>query len=168
MDLPVQVQLGAVVADRDSAIRAAGALLVQAGFCDPAYADSLLRREQVATTWMGQGLAVPHGMVEDKGLVRRTGLAVLQVPAGVAWDEPGHTVRLVVAVAAASDQHIAVLRRLTRLMADGPRLQALMATTDADEIVAALTRDAAAPAAAPAAVADGPLAEDLVLDYPNG
>lgn len=168
MDIPVQVQLGAVVADRDSAIRAAGALLVQAGFCDPAYADSLLRREQVATTWMGQGLAVPHGMVEDKGLVRRTGLAVLQVPAGVAWDEPGHTVRLVVAVAAASDQHIAVLRRLTRLMADGPRLQALMATADADEIVAALTRDAAAPAAAPAAVADGPLAEDLVLDYPNG
>lgn len=167
MDLPVQVQLAATVADREAAIRAAGALLVQAGFCDPAYADSLLRREQVATTYMGRGLAVPHGMVEDKGLVRRTGLAVVQVPGGVAWDAPDHRVQLVVAVAAASDQHIAVLRRLTRLMADGQRLEALAATGNAEEIVAALTRDGAAPVAT-AVPEDLPMAQDVVLDYPNG
>ncbi|XAH23904.1 phosphoenolpyruvate--protein phosphotransferase [Xylophilus sp. GW821-FHT01B05] len=166
MVTPVEVRLAAAPIDRDDAVRAAGALLVQAGFAAPAYVESLLRRERTATTFLGQGLAIPHGMVEDKHLVQRTGLAVLQVPGGVAWGDDGQRVHLVVAIAAASDEHIALLRRLTRLMRDDARLQALGQTADAAEIVRALTGEDAAPAAP--ALADFALAQDLVLDYPNG
>ncbi|WP_415205634.1 phosphoenolpyruvate--protein phosphotransferase [Pseudorhodoferax sp.] len=167
---PVEVRLAARPADRDDAVRSAGALLVQAGFCDAGYVDSLLRREQVATTWLGQGVAIPHGMVEDKGLVRRTGLAVLQVPQGVAWGSADKPVHLVVAIAAASDEHIAVLRRLTRLMRDAARIEQLVHTPRAEDIVAALTSDAAPDAAAAAAAPaqDFPLGVDLTLNYPNG
>ncbi|GAP34076.1 phosphoenolpyruvate--protein phosphotransferase [Piscinibacter sakaiensis] len=164
---PVQVRLDAHPVDRDDAVRSAGALLVQAGFCDAAYVDSLLRREQVATTWLGQGVAIPHGMVEDKGLVRRTGLAVLQVPQGVAWGSAGRPVQLVVAIAAASDEHIAVLRRLTRLMRDERRIAQLVRTPRAEDIVAALTSDSA-PEAGALPAQDFARGLDLTLNYPNG
>ena len=175
MSTPVEVKLASAPHNRDDAVRAAGALLVQAGFCQPPYVDSLLQRERVATTFLGQGVAIPHGMVEDKHLVTRTGLAVLQVPGGVAWgkDAEGQTqtVRLVVAIAAASDQHIEVLRRLTRLMREPGRIEQLVSTTDAVDIVRALTGE---PAPGSGTTATTPEAEDfalgheLSLNYPNG
>lgn len=174
MSTPVEVKLASAPHHRDDAVRAAGALLVQAGHCQASYVDSLLQRERVATTFLGQGVAIPHGMVEDKHLVTRTGLAVLQVPGGVAWGQDAEgqtqTVRLVVAIAAASDQHIEVLRRLTRLMREPGRIEQLVSTLDASEIVRALTGEPAAPGSA----ASTPEAEDyalgleLSLNYPNG
>ncbi|GAA6120626.1 phosphoenolpyruvate--protein phosphotransferase [Acidovorax sp. FG27] len=171
--IPVEVRLGAAPHNREDAVRAAGALLAQAGHIQPAYVDSLLQREKVANTFLGEGLAIPHGMVEDKHLVRRTGLAVLQVPAGVRWGDDAKQAHLVVAIAAASDEHIQVLRRLTRLMQGGALMRRLATTTDADEIVRALTADeAAGPAAGGAAsipaLEDFPLGRELSLNYPNG
>jgi phosphoenolpyruvate-protein phosphotransferase len=169
--LPVEVRLGAAPYDRDDAVRAAGEVLVQSGFAQAAYVESLLQRERVATTYLGQGVAIPHGMVEDKNLVRRTGLGVLQVPAGVDWgaDAQGQPqeVKLVVAIAAASDEHIQVLRRLTRLMRDDARLQQLIHSAQAHEIVAALTGADAVPAVS-SELSDFALGEDLELNYPNG
>lgn len=173
---PVEVRLGASPHSKEDAIRAAGGLLVESGFAKPAYIDSLLQRERVATTYLGQGVAIPHGMVEDKGMVLRTGLAVLQAPGGINWgtdaDGQPQTVRLVIAIAAASDEHIQLLRRLTRLMRDEGRLQALIATREPADIVAALTQDEtpAAGAGAGSAVpeADFALKETIALSYPNG
>ncbi len=172
--IPVEVRLGAAPHNREDAVRAAGALLAQAGHIQHAYIDSLLQREKVANTFLGEGLAIPHGMVEDKHLVQRTGLAVLQVPAGVRWGDDAKQAHLVVAIAAATDDHIQVLRRLTRLMRDSALMQRLATTTDADEIVRALTADEAAgsaaaggPASTPA-LEDFPLGRELSLNYPNG
>lgn len=75
----------------------------------------MLRRETVANTYLGHGVVIPHGMVDDRHLVRESGLAILQVPGGVAWHD-GQIAHLVVAIAAQSDTHITILRRLTRLI----------------------------------------------------
>ncbi|RYX96129.1 MAG: phosphoenolpyruvate--protein phosphotransferase [Comamonadaceae bacterium] len=168
MTIPVEVRLGAAPHNREDAVRAAGALLAQAGHVQPAYIDSLLQREKVANTFLGQGLAIPHGMVEDKHLVQRTGLAVLQVPGGVRWGDDSKQARLVVAIAAASDQHIAVLRRLTRLMQDERLMARLASTTDAAEIIGALTGEEAATPSTAASLEDFPLGQELSLNYPNG
>jgi len=150
---PVEVQLAAAPQNRDDAVRAAGSLLIQAGFAADGFTDSLLKREQTATTFLGQGVAIPHGMIDDKHLVKRTGLAVLQVPNGVVWGKDAEgkpqIVNLVVGIAAASDEHIKVLRRLTRLMRDDTRLKKLFTTTNAAELVEALTGEAPAPAPPP-------------------
>ncbi|WP_035683009.1 PTS sugar transporter subunit IIA [Azospirillum brasilense] len=96
---PDLLRLNASPAGKEEAIREAAQLLIAAGCIDPAYAASMLRREAVANTFLGHGVAIPHGMVEDRGMVRRSGIAVLQVPGGIEWN-PGQTAHLVVAIAA--------------------------------------------------------------------
>jgi len=168
MPISVEVRLGADPHNREDAVRAAGAMLAQAGHAQPAYVDSLLQREKLANTFLGQGVAIPHGMIEDRHLVQSTGLAVLQVPAGVRWGDDAKQAHLVVAIAAASDEHIAVLRRLTRLMRDEALMQRLISTQDPQDIVRALTTDGEADAPAPSALEDFALGREVALSYPNG
>ncbi|WP_295950491.1 phosphoenolpyruvate--protein phosphotransferase [uncultured Xanthomonas sp.] len=152
--------------DKADAIAQAAQLLVAAGCVPPAYEASMLRREALANTFLGHGVAIPHCTGEDRHLVRRDGIAVLQLRDGVEWN-PGQTTHLVVAIAAQSDTHITVLRRLTRLIQDPPKLEALFASNDPQAIVAALSEDAAA--TAPTAAASD-LAErfDWTVRYPTG
>jgi phosphocarrier protein FPr len=164
---PELVRLAAHPATKEAAIREAAQMLVAAGRIDPAYVESMMRREAAADTFLGHGVAIPHGMIEDRAMVRQVGLAVLQAPDGVPWNE-GQTVRLVVAIAAQSDAHLDILRRLTRLLQDEAALDALTRAADPREIVAALTDAplASIPVAAPAV----DLAErfDWTCDYPSG
>ncbi len=169
-----QVRLGAEPRSKHEAIAEAGALLVAAGAIEPGYVDSLLGREQVSNTYLGQGVAIPHGLQADRHLIRRTAIAVLQVPEGVEWHD-GERARLIVAIAAQSDEHIALLQRLTRLIGEPGRLDALLDARDPRQVVDALngaTAAADAGSAAPAIVAATPAdyAEraELTLDYPHG
>ncbi len=161
-----RIRLQQHATDKASAIRAAGQLLADSGCIDPAYIDSLLRRETVANTFLGHGVAIPHGMGEDRHLIRQTGIAVLQFPEGLEW-HPGQTTHLVFAIAAQSDEHIALLRRLTRLLNDDARLRQLFTTRNAEDIVAALSGDVPPPVVSTPGT---DLAEQrtLTLEYPSG
>lgn len=165
---PQLTRINAAPVSKEAAIRQACALLADGGYIDPAYADSMMRRETVAETYLGHGVAIPHGMNADRGLIKHNGLAILQIPAGLTWND-GQTVKLVVAIAAQSDDHIAVLRQLTRLFQDEAALEALFDTEDPLAIIGALDEAAAATFAADAAVpADLSLKIEWVVDYPNG
>jgi phosphocarrier protein FPr len=160
------VRINASPASKEDAIREAGQLLVAAGCVAPEFAESMIKREAVAETYLGANVAIPHGLGEDKHLVKQDGIAVLQVPGGLEWN-PGQTVRLVVAIAARSDNHITILRRLTRLIQNEATLAALFTTGDAQTIITALTQDQAAPASS-APAADLADKFDWVVDYPAG
>jgi phosphocarrier protein FPr len=144
------IRLAAAPASKQEAIAQAAQLLIAAGCVDQNFAASMARREAAANTFLGHGVAIPHGMVEDKSMVRRDGIAVLQIPAGIEWNA-GQTAHLVVAIAAKSDNHITILRRLTRLIQDSGRLDTLFITKHPADIVAALTQDVSISTAAPAA-----------------
>lgn len=159
------VRLNARPANKTAAIRQACQLLVAAGCVTENYAESMIKREAIANTFLGAEVAIPHGLGEDKGLVKRDGIAVLQIPDGLEWN-PGQTARLVVAIAAKGDQHITILRRLTRLIQNRPALEQLFTTTQSGEIILALTQDHAAPASTP--VVDLTTAIEWVVDYPAG
>ncbi len=123
------VRLGATVADKTDAIRQVGQILIEAGFIEPGYVDSLLAREKVANTFLGNGIAIPHGVPKDRGLIKQTGVAVLQVPAGVEWN-PGDRVHLVVGIAAKSDEHLQILSNLTDVLGDPQEAARLAHTTN--------------------------------------
>ncbi|MGB5064256.1 MAG: HPr family phosphocarrier protein, partial [Candidatus Competibacter sp.] len=164
------IRLDARVQNKVEAIRTAGQLLADAGYIDSAYIDSLLKREQVANTFLGGGVAIPHGMIEDRHLIHHTGIAILQVPDGVEWND-GQKTYLVVAIAAQSDEHIALLRRLTRLMQQPEALDILFHAENPLVLIAALG-DAAEPTPVvevplePAWPADAEV--EWTMDYPNG
>ncbi|MCE9579682.1 MAG: phosphoenolpyruvate--protein phosphotransferase [Deltaproteobacteria bacterium] len=159
------VRLNAHPATKEDAIRQAGQLLVAAGCVGAEYTASMVRRESVANTFLGHGVAIPHGLGEDRNLVQRDGIAVLQVPGGVEWS-PGQTARLIVGIAAQSDSHLAILKRLTRLIQDEARLEALFTTGEIAVITNALTADAIV--AATTAAVDLAHRATWVVSYPNG
>ncbi|MDS4041650.1 MAG: PTS sugar transporter subunit IIA, partial [Candidatus Competibacter sp.] len=164
------IRLDARASTKEEAIRLAGQLLADAGYIEPTYIDSLLKREQVANTFLGGGVAIPHGMIEDRHMIHHTGIAILQVREGVEWNE-GQEVFLVVAIAAQSDEHIGLLRRLTRLMQQPEALDSLFHAENPLVLIAAL-----GDAAEPAPAAESPVtpvwpadAEVIwTVDYPNG
>src|ERR671933_1445901 len=133
------VQLHARATSKDEAIRQVGRLLVQGGYIAPGYVESMLGRELQANTYLGNGIAIPHGMGKDRDLIQRTGIAVAQFPDGVEW-RPGETVRLVVGIAAKSDEHLAILANLVDVLDDAEKAQRLAQTDDPREIISALSR----------------------------
>lgn len=133
------VRLGESPATKEEAIRMVASLLVDGGHIEPGYAESMLGREKVANTYLGEGIAIPHGLLKDREMIRRTGIAVVQAPGGVEWN-PGEAVRLVVGIAAASDEHLQILANLTQVLADEEEVERLSTTTDAALVVDRLTR----------------------------
>ncbi|MGB2680683.1 MAG: PTS sugar transporter subunit IIA, partial [Candidatus Competibacter sp.] len=164
------IQLAARAENKEHAIRQAGQLLAAAGYIQPAYIESLLKREQVANTFLGSGVAIPHGMIDDRHLIQHTGIAILQLPEGVEWNK-GQKAHLVVAIAAQSDEHISLLRRLTRLMQQPDALDALIHADNPLVLISALD-DAPAPGVAPEPQAAPPWPAEAeaswTVDYPNG
>ncbi len=132
------IRLQARAADKQEAIRQVGQLLVDSGYIDAGYIASMLGREVVANTYLGNGISIPHGLPKDRDLIKQTGIAIVQVPAGVTWN-PGETAQLIVGIAAKSDEHIEVLRRLTRVLGDKDEVARLTQTTDPRDIIEALT-----------------------------
>jgi len=151
-----QIRLQSRAANKEEAIRQVGQLLVDSENIDAGYIASMLGREEVANTYLGNGISIPHGLPKDRDLIKQTGIAVVQVPAGVTWN-PGETAHLVVGIAAKSDEHIDVLRRLTRVLGDEEQVARLTRTTDPRDIIESLTGER--PAAPPKS-------ED-VADYAN-
>lgn len=166
IQLPAQlVRLGAQASGKEDAIRQLAALLSDAGRTDAAYVEGMLAREAQANTYLGSGIAIPHGTPETRHLIHSTAVAVLQVPAGVDWG--GETARLIVGIAAASDEHLDILRQLTRVLNDHALVERLSTTTDVSAVQAALGGAPAAEAAVAAASAL-PHTAEITLPNPQG
>jgi mannitol/fructose-specific phosphotransferase system IIA component len=125
--------------DKWDALRQSGALLEALGAVDDGYAAANLEREGQISTYMGEGVAIPHGTDAARALVRRTALGFLQFPDGVDWD--GDTVYLCIPIAASGDEHVGVLSALAEILVDGDNAAALRAATDVDDVLARLNPD---------------------------
>ncbi len=136
---PQNILLRARAMDKEDAIRTAGRLLVDGGYIAPGYVESMLGRELQANTFLGNGIAIPHGLGQDRELIHRTGVTVVQLPEGVEWN-PGQIVRLVVGIAAKSDEHLGILAALTDVLDDAAMSERLAQTNDPAEVIAGLSR----------------------------
>jgi mannitol/fructose-specific phosphotransferase system IIA component len=133
------VRLQGQASDKQDAIRQAGELLVLGGCVAPAYVSGMLAREQTMSTYLGNGVAIPHGQHENRADVHRTGISVLQLPAGVEW-EPGELAYLVIGIAANADEHMGVLANLAEVIEDPDTTDQLTQTTDPLIIIERLSR----------------------------
>ncbi len=121
---------------REDAIREAGRLLVQTGAVLPAYVDSMLAREATVSTFMGNGLAIPHGTNEAKDEIVRSALSFIRYRTPIDWG--GDEVRFVVGIAGLNNEHIEILSKIAILFSEDDDVQSLVEAADADELFAIL------------------------------
>lgn len=133
---PGNIRIGLPAEPKEEAIRRVGELLVAGGYARPEYVDAMLRREELATTCLGMGLAIPHGTSDAKERVLRSGIVILQYPDGVDFD--GEKAHLIVGIAGVGDEHLEILARLSASFEDEELLQRLMTATDPQVIYDAL------------------------------
>ncbi len=136
-----RIQLNAVASDRTDAIRKAGDLLVRSGCVLPEYVDGMLKRETTMSTYLGSGVAIPHGVYENKEHILQTGISVLQLPQGVEWDEGGEPAYLVIGIAASSDEHVGVLASLAEAVEDEAVLNEMIHAADPEIILKHLSKE---------------------------
>ncbi len=126
------IVVGAVASRKEEAIDRVGGLLVEHGYVTPDYIAAMRDREAIISTYLGNGIALPHGTSEAQGTILRTGIAVVQYPSGVPWgDEPA---RLVIGLAATSGEHIGILSRLAGILDDAELCDRLARSEDPAEI----------------------------------
>ena len=117
---------------KDDAILRAGHLLEQKGYVLKGYADAMLKRENESTTYMGMGIAIPHGTDEAKKDIIRSGIVILQYPEGVNFgDEKAY---LIAGIAGKGDEHIEILASLGETFEDEDKLKTLMSAEDPNTI----------------------------------
>jgi phosphotransferase system HPr (HPr) family protein len=159
------VRVGAVATDQRDAIEQVGALLVAQGSVTPAYVAAMHDRETVVSTYLGNGVALPHGTNEARDAILRTGIAVIQFPNGVPWGE--EPARLVIGLAATGEEHIEVLSRLATILGDAETCDRLAHSTDPVEIHRVLTSDPEDGASGDRGPLDG-LRRTAVITNPSG
>lgn len=130
---PRAIDLNAHAGDQETAIRLCGQALVDIGAVGPAYIPAMLARESSISTYLGEGVAIPHGTVAGKDVVHHDALAVLRFPDGVDW--AGEPVTLCIAIAARGDAHIGILTELAEILLDPDQARALREATTADELI---------------------------------
>lgn len=128
--------LGRTASHKEEAIRFAGEQLVKGGYVQPEYVDAMLAREKLTPTYLGESIAVPHGTVEAKDRVLKTGVVFCQYPQGVRFgEEEDDIARLVIGIAARNNEHIQVITSLTNALDDETVIERLANTTSVQEVL---------------------------------
>lgn len=139
------IHLGLQAANKQDAIRFAGNKLVELGYAEPEYVDAMFEREKMVSTYLGESIAVPHGTIEAKDKVKKTGIVICQYPAGIQFtDDHDDVAKLVIGIAAKNDEHIQVITTITNALDEPDAIDTLTSTTDVNEILNILSGTKAA------------------------
>src|SRR5919197_4528497 len=128
------VKLGCTATGKDDAIRQTGKVLLTVGAVESAYLDAMHEREASVSTYVGEGVAIPHGTNEARAWVKRTALAYLQFPGGVDWGD-GQRAFVCIGIAARGDEHVTVLAALAQILSDPTQAAHLRDATDINDVV---------------------------------
>ena len=127
------IKTGLKSVDKETAIRAAGQLLCDLGFTDEAYIQAMVDRENMVSTYMGMGVAIPHGTSDAKEDVKKTGIVVMQYPEGVDFGE--EKAYLIIGIAGVGDEHLEILGNIVASLEDEELLENLKKDADIDTII---------------------------------
>lgn len=133
------IHLNEQAPNKTEAIKKVAAALTSAGFVEEGYVDGMLEREDQAATYLGIGLAIPHGTTKTRHLVKKTGVQVFCFPNGVEWGDDGEKAYLAIGIAASSDEHLELLRQLTHVLSVDGVEERIKNIKSADEAIAILT-----------------------------
>lgn len=141
---PNDVRLDASASNKVEAIRLVAKTLADKGLTTPDYVEGMLQREAQSATYLGSGIAIPHGTTQTRHLVQKTGVQVIHFPDGVEWSE-GQKAYVIIGIAAKSDEHLDILRQLTRVLSDDTTAAKLKNVSSASLLIALLNGEMQTP-----------------------
>jgi mannitol/fructose-specific phosphotransferase system IIA component len=127
------IKLAQTAASLSDAVDQVGRTLLDIGAVEADYLPAMHERERSVSTFIGEGVAIPHGTDEARKYVRRTSLVVLQFPEGVDWG--GNDVRMCVGIAANGNEQVGILSSLARVLMDAELAAQLREAKDADTVI---------------------------------
>ena len=131
------IRLNQAPVSKEEAIQVAGELLHQLGYVDETYVDAMQEREKLITTYMGMGVAIPHGTSQAKGTVKKTGIVFFQYPEGVDFGD--EKAQLVFGIAGIGDEHLDLLAKICEVLEDEEVLEKMKTTSDLDWVMERLS-----------------------------
>ncbi|NMH73466.1 PTS sugar transporter subunit IIA [Bacillus sp. RO2] len=138
MTLPIlakeNILLNETVGTKEEAIKKTGQLLVDRGYVDETYIEKMLEREELTSTYMGNFVAIPHGTEDAKKAVKESGIAIVQVPAGVEFGAENE-VKLLIGIAGKGDEHLEILSQIAIVCSEEENVQQIVKATSAEEIL---------------------------------
>lgn len=125
------VVVGLPTVSKEEAIKAAGERLVKSGYVEQPYVEGMLARERDISTYIGKGIAIPHGENAVKQYVKKSGIVVMQYPNGVQFAD-GNIAHILVGIAGKDNDHLAILANIAMTMDEcsDEQLENLYKTTD--------------------------------------
>lgn len=162
------IEINANIRHKNEALAKVAELLTLANKTSAEYIQGLVARETQANTYLGNGVAIPHGTPESRKYVKETAIAILQIREGIKWGENEELVYFVVGICANDDEHLAILRQLTRILNRSETLQILKNTDDKQAIIN-IFKEQGGDAPAPVQSASGlPFAQKISIPNPAG
>jgi len=114
---PTDIHFDHRVKTKEEALQRVAEVLIEGGHTKAAYLEGMRERERQISTYLGNGIAIPHGTPQSRDAVLKTGVKVLACPQGVDWEEE-QTAYLIIGIAAQDNEHLNILRQLTHALSD--------------------------------------------------
>ena len=125
--------LQAAYADRWSAIQACGEILVKQGYVKAAYIEDMMERERLVSVYVGNHVAIPHGIANSEQHILESGLSVLQIPEGVDFD--GEKAYIMIGIAGRDGVHMQLLSQIALVCMEQEQVERLRMSKDKNEIM---------------------------------
>lgn len=127
------IRLQAAFSNKEEAIRAAGQILVDNAYVDADYIDDMLAREKAVSTYIGNSVAIPHGLSESKNRIENSGISFVQVPQGVEFE--GGVARLIIGIAGKNNEHLEILGKIAMVCTEEDNIEKLVQAQTKQEIL---------------------------------
>lgn len=119
---------------KDEAIERVGNLLVENGYVERGYIEGMKKRNDDITTYIGNGIAIPHGMNEYVKFIKRSGIVVAQYPDGVDFGD-GNTAYIVIGIAGKNNDHMEILSKIAIVCLEEENVKRLVNASNKSEII---------------------------------
>ncbi|MFS7424533.1 PTS sugar transporter subunit IIA [Carnobacterium maltaromaticum] len=128
-----QVEFNQESVSKEQAIKEAGRVLLKNNLIEEQYIESMLEKEKSDITYIGNGIAIPHGMNEAKKYVKKSGISVIHYPNGIQYDE--NKAYLIIGIAGGDNDHLEILQDLAVKLSDEDYVDLLVKAPNMDKFL---------------------------------
>lgn len=128
------IRLNETINSKEEAVREVGGILLSQGYVEEAYIDTMMEREEITSTYMGNYVAIPHGTEDAKKSVKETGIAIITAPEGVDFGD-GNIVKLIIGIAGKGNEHLDILSKIAIVCSEEENIDRILEASSKEEII---------------------------------